>query len=102
MVHAEARTAPPLAVLIVEGVFLQRLELRNYWDLAIFLAVPFEETFRRMAIRDSASADPFTIENSRYRLGQLRYFDECSPERRADVVIDNSNVLHPTMRFNNV
>ncbi|HEY9010107.1 MAG TPA: uridine kinase, partial [Devosia sp.] len=40
------------AVLLVDGIFLHRPELRSCWDLSIFLDVPFAESYRRMAVRD--------------------------------------------------
>jgi uridine kinase len=53
-----ARTAPPGAVLILDGLFLHRDELAGVWDLSIFLDVPFDVTAQRMAGRDGTSPDP--------------------------------------------
>lgn len=36
-VDAKMQTAPPGAVLVFDGVFLQRQELVRYWDLTVFL-----------------------------------------------------------------
>ena len=45
-------TVPLPAVLIFDGLFLHREELRDEWDLTIFLDVPFQVSFARMAKRD--------------------------------------------------
>lgn len=81
-------TAVPPAVLLVDGIFLQRDELRPHWDLTIFLDVPFAESFRRMARRDGGDPDPDAAGNRRYREGQELYFAQCDPRSRADVLID--------------
>lgn len=83
------------AVLIIDGMFLHRDKLAQYWDYSIFLDVDFHQTFQRMATRDNNSPDPFEQHNSRYREGQLLYFQECSPKSRATMVIDNSDFKHP-------
>ena len=41
--------APRDAVLIVDGIFLHRPELRDLWDWSVWLEVPFEVAYARMA-----------------------------------------------------
>jgi uridine kinase len=43
----EPIVAPPGAVLVVDGLFLHRDELRGAFDRTVFLDVPFEVTVRR-------------------------------------------------------
>ena len=50
VVFPEREMAEPTAVLLVDGIFLQRAELRADWDLTIFLDVTFHETAMRMAL----------------------------------------------------
>jgi uridine kinase len=94
-VHATTEYAAPGAVLLVDGIFLHRDELIHYWDYSIFLDVDFATTFQRMAQRDGTSPDPQHQSNRRYRAGQLLYFQECDPRRRASIVIDNTDFLKP-------
>ena len=47
-------------MLVVDGVFAQREELRGCWDLVVWLDVADEERVRRMADRDGVPADPAT------------------------------------------
>jgi uridine kinase len=81
---------PPRSVLIVDGIFLQREELRGAWDLAVFLDVPFGESCRRMAGRDGSDPDPDHPSVRRYVEGQRLYLASCGPADRADVLVDGS------------
>ena len=76
------------AVLIFDGLFLNRPELRDEWDLSVFLDVPFEVSYTRMAMRDGSDPNPEAPANRRYYEGQQIYFRECRPQRSADLVID--------------
>lgn len=83
------------AVVLVDGVFLQRDELAGAWHLAVFLKAPFEATFARLAARDGSHPDPEHLANRRYREGQEMYLRSCRPEARADVVLDVTDVRAP-------
>lgn len=85
------------AVVLVDGVFLQRDELRGVWDLAVFLRAPFEATYARMSARDGSPADPEHPANRRYLEGQRLYLRGCRPEERADVVLDVTDVRAPVV-----
>lgn len=89
------QTAPDDAVLVVDGIFLHRSALACAWDFSVFVDVPFETTFARMAVRDGCPADPGDPANARYRDGQLLYLDEVGPADRATVVVDNADPAHP-------
>lgn len=88
-------TTDPTAILIVDGIFLQRLELRPQWDLTVFLDVKFTETARRMALRDGTSPDPDHLSMRRYVEGQREYSRQCQPQQRATILIDNNNLHAP-------
>ncbi len=96
-VDAEVQQAPPAAALIVDGIFLQRPELRSQWDLSILLKVDFKTSVPRGAQRgpDFGSPDPGAPANQRYVGGQKRYFAECAPEQSADIVIDYDDLREP-------
>lgn len=89
--------APPTAVLIVDGIFLHRPELRPCWDLSIFLQVDFDVSVPRGALRCPArdSADPAAPLNQRYVGGQKLYSKQCAPQQQADIVIDYNNLRDP-------
>ncbi|WP_291890513.1 uridine kinase [Cellulomonas sp.] len=89
------RTVPHTTVLVVDGIFLQRAELADRWDVTVWLDVPFDVTYARMAVRDGCPPDPDDPANARYRQGQALYLAERDPAGRADVVLDNADPGRP-------
>ena len=92
-----ADVVPPEGLLLVDGIFLQREELRDAWDLVVFLDVPFEVSVPRMAQRDGSDPDPRAPSQARYVDGQRIYLATCDPRSRADVVVDNSDLSRPRL-----
>jgi uridine kinase len=88
----------PGAVLVLDGIFLHRPELRGYWDLSVFLEVDFAISVARLARRDGSPADPADPANARYVDGQRIYLVECAPADAADMVVDNNDLAHPVLR----
>jgi uridine kinase len=89
--------APGGAVLLVDGIFLQRAELAGCFDFVVFLDVPFEETARRMHARDGTSIDPDHPSMARYVEAQRRYLAERTPRERANLVVDNTDPAAPRL-----
>lgn len=89
--------APENSILLLDGIFLHRPELRSYWDASIFLRVNFSISVARNAIRDGASPDPTDGSNRRYVEGQRIYLSKCSPENAATMVIDNNDLAAPAI-----
>jgi len=87
--------APPDSMLLFDGIFLHRPELRPYWDFSIFLDAPFEVTVPRAALRDGSSTDLNAAENRRYLEGQKLYLKQCQPRRAATIVINNEDLMSP-------
>jgi uridine kinase len=84
-------------VLVADGIFLHRGELQNLWDLTVYLEVPFEVAFARMARRDGRSPDPAAKENVRYCEGQRLYLADRDPAARAHLVVDNTDFAAPVL-----
>lgn len=82
-------------VLIFDGIFLHRPELRMQWDLSIFLDVPFALSYGRMAVRDGSDPDPEAATNRRYFIGQSYYLKTVAPQRLAHVVVDYADLEKP-------
>lgn len=88
-------------VLLVDGIFLQRPELADVWDAAVWVEVPFSVSVPRGNARfgDGHDADPEAPENQRYVGGQRLYLAAVEPRSRATWVLDNTDldrpVLHP-------
>ena len=73
--------APPDALLLIDGLFLHRDELRDRWDLSILLDVPPEVAGARLLEREGKPNRP------RYIIGLQRYFEACEPASRASLVL---------------
>jgi uridine kinase len=93
--------ASPETVLVVDGSFLQRAELRDHWDEVIYLDVAFEVALTRGVARDAAAfggrdaaTEAFT---QRYHAAGHRYLAEVDPRRRATIVVDNHDLAHPRL-----
>lgn len=91
-------TLPTRCTLVIDGIFLQRAELAGFWDMSLFLAVPFTETYARMALRDGSDPDPIASANDRYLRGQILYIETCAPSSAATIVIDNTDPAKPMVR----
>lgn len=94
-VDAPEEVAPAGAVLVLDGIFLHRAELRGCWDRSVFLHVPFEVSVPRGAARGYGDPDPGSGRNRRYVGGQRLYLARCRPAEVADVVIDNTDLDRP-------
>jgi uridine kinase len=84
--------------VIADGVFLLHPELRDLWDLSVFLDVAREVARERGIARDAT-----WMENARERYatryvpGETRYLDEVDPASHADVVIDMTDLAQPRL-----
>lgn len=92
-------TVPERGVLVVDGIFLQRPEIVDAWDLTVYLDVPPQVTVPRMAARDGTPADVDHPDQVRYLQAQEHYRETCDPLGLADVVVDNSDWASPRMRL---
>jgi uridine kinase len=99
--HADAGS-----VLVFDGLFLQRPELRRYWDLVVWLDGQGRVDRRRVdwASRDcppGVAALPHLVGRwgrlARYHLGMRRYVEACDPVTGADVVIANDDLATPVI-----
>ena len=100
-VEAPAQKVSPDAVLLFDGVFPLRPELRPYWDFSIFVRADLEVTVARAEARDQHLFGSHEQVRQRcaerYVPGQRLYLAEAQPEPHASVVVDNSDVAHPTL-----
>src|SRR5262249_30833640 len=102
LVNVPLLQAEPGTVLLFDGIFLLRGELINYWDSKIFVKADFRVTLSRALLRDSelfgSEAEIRRRYTVRYIPGQLMYFEECDPESKADLIIDNNDPVNPILR----
>ncbi len=89
------------AILLMDGIFLLRKSLVDFWDLRIFLHVDFTQSISRGAARDADLFGSLQKAEQRYHQryvpGQKIYLKESNPLDKADVVIDNNNIEQPKL-----
>jgi uridine kinase len=100
-VNAPFERATPGAVLLFDGVFLLRPELREHWDLSIYLDVDPHEAVRRALVRDAdlmgGTREVLLRYQHRYLPGQRLYRQEAQPQQTADVVVNNDDPARPRL-----
>lgn len=94
-VTAPEESAGPGTVLLLDGIFLHRPQLRACWDFSVFLRVDFDVSIPRCAARGDGTPDPMAPSNRRYVAGQRLYFREAQPWVHATVVVDNNDFAAP-------
>ncbi len=94
-IHLRERVASNGDILLFDGIFLHRPELRGYWDYSIFLQVAFSVSIPRGAQRGEGSSDPASSENQRYIQGQDLYIRSCEPMSFATIIINNDDFASP-------
>jgi uridine kinase len=82
-------------VLVFDGIFLHRPELRHYWSYSIFLDVSFAVSIPRSALRGIGNPDPTAAVNRRYIGGQEIYIRTARPKHHAAILIDNNDLDAP-------
>ena len=78
-----AQEAPPGAVLIVDGIWLHKPELRDAFELTIWLDVDRQVALARAIARDGMAERYAT----RYFPAETRYIEEVRPQELADIVV---------------
>jgi uridine kinase len=88
-------------VLLFDGVFLLRRELEGCWDLSVFVQVDPAVSLHRALGRDVALFGTRDETERRYRErylpGQELYMSLVHPDRTADVIIDNNDLISPEL-----
>ena len=93
-VQSKWRTGPKDAILVVDGIFLNRPELAGLWNYSVWLDVPRELAEQRMLDRDGPLEDA-----ERYRGGEDLYLAEAKPRTTASSIVDNRDFEHPRRVF---
>lgn len=99
---AEVRSVPADTVVIADGAYLLRPELRDLWDFRIFVVIDFDLVLARGTARDAAWMESVEAAAERYRSYSIpaeRIYDaEADPRSHAEVIVDNRNVAAPVLR----
>lgn len=102
-IEQAAEIASLNAILIVDGTFLQRPELTENWDLAIFVETTKEISEQRCVGRDTELLGGFDAARLLYATRYQPAFDlyerVCVPSTSADIVFNNEDVEHPILKI---
>ena len=102
-IDVELATAEERAVLLLDGVFLHRPELREQLDYTVFVDAAFEVTISRAMQRarllPGKNQELRSRYEQRYIPGQKLYLNECRPKEKADAVFDNTDIDHPSVAY---
>jgi uridine kinase len=103
VVETEAMSAPRDAVLLFDGVFLLREELRQFWDFSIFVDTGFDVTLARALVRDVSlfGSEQAVRERyeSRYIPGERIYLERHRPREHADAIVTNNDPENATLEW---
>ncbi len=87
-------TGKPDAILLLDGIFLNRPELRGLWNYSIWLDIDPAVAAQRALDRDGPSGV-----GDRYTKGQALYVKEAKPRTVASTIVDNNDFDHPRRVF---
>ena len=87
------------AIIIVDGVFLFKKDLANYWSLKILLETADNIVIERGAMRDINRIGNYEDARNkyinRYIASQTIYYNEEHPEKSSDIIINNDDFNSP-------
>lgn len=96
-IQAKWLTAPEDAILVINGVFLQRPELRGLWNYTVWLDVAPKDAWARLVAADPGAHDDTAW--ARSEGGQKLYLKEVKAAELASAIIDNTDPDHPRRVF---
>ncbi len=103
-VDAPLERAPSDSILLFDGIFLHRPEIRDYWDFSIFVQVDFDVIISRAQERDlhlhQTAAMIRSLYETRYIPGERIYLETESPSQKATVIWDNNDITNPKLIVN--
>jgi uridine kinase len=77
---------PITCLIIIEGVFLQRSEWKNYLDYTLFMNCSRDTRFSRETESTQRKIEKF---RERYWKAEDYYLKKVSPEKQADIVLNS-------------
>jgi len=90
----------PGSILIVDGAFLLKPDLRGWWDYAIWLDVSFETMIRRAVGRDVAwvgDAEQVRRRYATFWTTTHALYEAMGPREAADAIVDNQDPAAPRL-----
>ncbi|MFA5287269.1 MAG: hypothetical protein WC394_03240, partial [Candidatus Omnitrophota bacterium] len=99
-VHSETLRVGDDTIILVDGLFLQRPQVRRFLDEVVYFDITEEESLRRQLERDPVKMRR-TPEQVRHLVRDIflsahrRYIAEVDPMADADMVVDNNDFNNP-------
>lgn len=88
------------SIVLLEGVFILKDEIRKYLDYSIFIAISFEEMKRRAIVRDVPALgnkeNVMSDYERKYIPTQKMYLESFPPKIFADIILNNEDWNFPT------
>lgn len=85
------------SVLLFDGIFIHRPELRHYWHYSVFLSADERLKQARANLPDGHSPGRSTDSVNRYVRGWELYMSECNPLGLASLVVNNNDFASPSV-----
>ncbi|WP_312667209.1 hypothetical protein [Tissierella praeacuta] len=83
---------PQCSILLIEGIFLQRKEIKEYFDYMVYVELPKDIRLSRVINRDTYIGDDKDIKlkyERRYFPAEDKYIKDYCPAENADFVLEN-------------
>jgi len=100
---AEDQKADSNAIVIIDGVFLFKKDLVDFWNLKILLETSDDVVIERGARRDETRIGNYDDARKkfidRYIASQTIYYHEVSPDKLADIIINNDDYESPSIKY---
>jgi uridine kinase len=92
---------PSGVIVVIDGIFLLRPDLRQYWDYTIWVDIDWESMLERAGKRDAAWIGSAEIAIDRYHTFWIPthelYEAETNPKSRANAIVDNRYLETPSL-----
>jgi len=102
-VNPEPQVAARNTILVVDGTFLFKEKLNDYWDFRIFVHTDFKIALNRGIQRDQARLGGESATKNRYleryHKASMMYIDDCNPMSKAHIIINNNNLNAPDLEL---
>lgn len=89
-IHFQTVNVSPRAIVLIEGIFLQRPEWRSFFDKVFYLDCPREIRRQRVLSRDDYIGDQQAILDKyerRYWVAEDYYLQQVKPLQAADIIV---------------
>ncbi|MDF5733757.1 MAG: hypothetical protein PUP92_38745 [Rhizonema sp. PD38] len=102
-VNSEPQLAAKNAILVVDGTFLFKEKLNDYWDFRIFVHTDFEIALKRGVQRDKTRLGGESATEKRYleryHKASAVYLNNCHPISKAQAVVNNNDINEPELKL---